>query len=604
MDATEIGITINGMLSQLTLTNIAVFEAVTLPVSTGLTVLLGEAGSGKSLLLDALDWVFGEPSSPRDVIRYGCDTGQVEVTVQLPDSPALQSWLQDNDCPDATVNHQGWVELTIRRHFALPATSRSRVNGVVVSRRALEQLRPLVLDMQTQHAAMQLFQPACQRQLLDASAGPALMPLRQAVEHQFRQWQALRREYDTLLANKQHRLRERDFLAYQQQELAAAQLHSPTEDSDCKAALERLAHAEQLQKSYAQAQQALTGQDGGWGADPPPGAAGPAAVDALGQVTRILRKMVTLDPRLQEPLATLDALQEELTSLSATLTQLSDTIESDPQELDRLSDRLALLEGLKRKYGPTLADVMTFQHQVETQFSEQDTLDEREAALAQDLETSETALRKALDALSEARGQAAEALQQQVLPLLHALRLPNAVFQVVLSPTPTEWSVHGQETVQFLFSANPGEPARALDKVASGGELSRLMLALQVVQSRQRPHPVMLVFDEIDTGTSGQVARAIAQQLRALTQHQHQVLVVTHQPIVAAAADTLWWVEKRTIDDEHSETARAVSQVQVLRRLSERKKAIGWLASGVDTQLEGSGLDRFVDSLMAQVIAS
>jgi DNA repair protein RecN (Recombination protein N) len=603
------------MLNHLLLENIAVFERLALPVAHGLTMIVGEAGSGKSLLLDGLDWALGASVAAKEIIRAGADQGMVEVIFELPYlSDVLKDWLTEqgidrSDSQTAT----GGFELVLSRTFSPNGTSRCRANGVLVPRTALEAIRGELVALQSQHAAVTLFQPAQQRAWLDKFGGEALEQARDRVKDQYHHWQALCQQLHQLEADQQAQQAEWDRLTQMDQELADAALKSPDEDDTLRQELDRLTHGEQLVGHYGDALSMLKGGGGGGGSWNSRGGGGAGNLaDTLDKVRKRLTQAAAKDPAALAVADTAAALVEEIRDLAHQVSALKDGIDLRPHQLQALVERLDVLERVKRRYGPTLADVLAKQIDVANALIAMDSSPQRLEAIRRDTAQAKATLASAMAELSGLRRQAATAFEAGVGPLLAQLELPNARLVVELSDQP--WSPQGADGVALLFSANPGEPPRAMGKVASGGELSRILLALKVLEAQRhqatgKAHQ-LLIFDEIDTGTSGQVARAIAGQLTTLAEAGHQVLVITHQPIVAAAGQQLWKVEKvikpgvassKSASDWQEQGKRAASQVHVATEHGERRALVGWLAGGISAATdEYAALGDFAELLLAQ----
>jgi DNA repair protein RecN (Recombination protein N) len=573
-------------LLHLHLHHIAVFETLNLSLpstpapSTPLFAITGEAGAGKSLLLDALDWLFGAPLSPKDVLRQGTSTGKVELTYHVPPPTlaAIAPLLAEEG-----VEQEGEL-LHLSRELTLSG-SRCRINGTTVARPVLEALRPHLLELQSQHGAVALFKPSTQRDTLDALGGQSLGLLKASIAEQFTQWQALREALATHERDRQQRQQQEALWLAQYEELEALALSGdPEEDAQLAAQLQRLASAEALGGHYAKALHALLNDETSE-SNPSLG-----VLAQLGKVKRSLSVAAGVDERLAAPLERLDELQNELEQWCTTLEGLAETVEVDPQTLQALQERLSLLERAKRLYGPTLADVLarhaTLKQQLAAAQAQANT-----TALREELATLQTSLSPLLRQLREQRQQLASTLEANVTPWLHHMGMPAAVFTIALEPC--EPTAQGAEQVQFLFSANLGEPPKPLAKAASGGELSRLVLALTVAGLEATPTkgnggqpstpasqlatqlaPKLYVFDEIDTGTSGQAARSMGKALQRLAQAGHQVLVVTHQAVVAAAASHHLHVSKALDATQQRHVSQALwltgphQRAQILSQLS------------------------------------
>ena len=545
------------MLTGLRLENIALIERLDLAFQAGFTVLTGETGAGKSILLDALDALLGgaQGSAGARLLRRGSGRGLIEASFSL--TPPLQVWLGEQEL-DAEEG-----ELVLSREWRLHeerlTTSRNRLNGVVVSRAQIQDLRPLLLDLTVQGQTQQLARPGQQRRWLDRCGGEALQPLLEPVVQACRAWKQAAQALE--LARSQ-----RDQLQAQRSEqeqvlaaLEAAQLEDPQERQRLEAEENRLAHGVRLQEGVA----ALIGRLLE-GADQ-----APSVLDHLAACEQELSQMEALDSAL-EPLrqSCSDGLVV-LQDLARDLDRYGASLESDPESLAALQERMALLKSLERRHGRDLAQLIGLRDQLREHLAPGGV----EASI-QGLEQAEAGARQLRDrcngALSQARRQAAGELEQQLMEALRPMGLANVRFAVAIEPTTA--TEDGADAVQFLFSANPGQPVAPLAEVASGGEMSRFLLALKTCLAAADPH-VTLLFDEIDTGVSGRVSGAMAELLRRLAA-QRQVFCVTHQPLVAAAADHHFRVSKAV------EEGQTLTRVSHLRDTQAREAELAELAGG------------------------
>ena len=543
------------MLTALSLENIALIERLELVFEPGFTVLTGETGAGKSILLDALDALLGGAQGAQGgrLLRRGCERGRIEACFRL--SPPVQAWLESQEL-------EVEEELLLSRDWRLQderLNSRHRLNGIAVSRAQLLDLRPLLLDLTVQGQTQQLARPGQQRRWLDRFAGEQQLPLLEAVRTAYRHWRAVASELGAALADRerlqQQRLQQEQVL----EDLEAATLADPLEAEQLQIEQDRLAHGVRLQEGVLSLLGRLVE-----GAE-----AAPSALDHLAACEQELLQMQNFDASVvvlretcTDGLAALQDLARELDRYGASL-------ESDPERLAELQERLAQLKALERRHGRELADLIVWRDQLREHLAPGGA----EASLAA-LEMAEASARQARDhanaALSAARKLAAAALEQQLMQALRPMGLANVRFQVAIEPaSPSE---EGADAVQFLFSANPGQPLAPLVEVASGGEMSRFLLALKTCLAEADPH-VTLLFDEIDTGVSGRVSGAMAELLRRLAASR-QVFCVTHQPLVAATADHHFRVSKEVIDGI---THTRVSQ---LRDTRSRQAELAELAGG------------------------
>ncbi|MEB3183317.1 MAG: DNA repair protein RecN [Cyanobacteriota bacterium] len=544
------------MLTGLRLENIALIERLELSFDRGFTVLTGETGAGKSILLDALDALLGgvAGSQAARLLRRGAERGRIEASFSL--TPPLRDWLaaQEFDTDED--------DLLLSREWKLQEerlSSRQRLNGVAVNRAQIQELRPLLLDLTVQGQTQQLARPGLQRRWLDRFAGDAQQPLLMAVAAAWRSWRQAAQALDTARADLQRQQQDREHQEQLLEDLEAAQLKDPAERQRLQAEEHRLAHGVRLQEGVT----VLLGRllEGAEGA--------PSVLDHLAACEAELAQMQQLDPSLQELAGRGSEALAQLQDLARDLDRYGASLESDPESLAQLQERIAQLKALERWHGRELAALIAWRDQLRELLAPGGA-----AAQLAALEAAEAETRRARDranaALSSARTEAARALESRLTEALRPMGLAQVRFAVALEPA--EPGEEGADAVRFLFSANPGQPLEPLAEVASGGEMSRFLLALKTCLAAAEPH-VTLLFDEIDTGVSGRVSGAMAALLRELAASR-QVFCVTHQPLLAAAADHHFRVSKSV---EGGQTRTRVSH---LRDTRERQAELAELAGG------------------------
>ncbi len=541
------------MLTGLRLENIALIERLELDFRDGFTVLTGETGAGKSILLDALDALLGGSGGGR-LLRQGSRQGLVEACFSL--TPPLQAWLaqQELEADDGGVLLSREWRLSDGR-----LTSRNRLNGVAVNRSQVQELRPLLLDLTVQGQTQQLARPGQQRRWLDRFGGEPVLEALGPVAEAFQQWKASAAALEEARASWEQLQRERERQEQLLADLEAAQLDDPQERVRLQQEQDRLAHGVRLQEGVMTLMGRLV--EGAEGA--------PSVLDHLAACEQELHTMQQLDGSLESLSSSATDALAQLQDLVRDLDRYGASLESDPERLAELQERMAQLKALERRHGQDLAQLMALRDRLRDQLGPGG----GEASL-QALEVREGRARQQRDRLNghlTARRQAAAvALEQQLMEALRPMGLANVRFAVQIEPAAA--GVEGADAVQFLFSANPGQPLAPLAEVASGGEMSRFLLALKTCLAAADPH-VTLLFDEIDTGVSGRVSGAMGELLRCLAA-QRQVFCVTHQPLVAAAADHHFRVSKQVVD------GITHTRVSPLRDTEARQAELAELAGG------------------------
>jgi DNA repair protein RecN (Recombination protein N) len=556
------------MLSSLQITNFTLIDRLELSFGDGLNVLTGETGAGKSIILDAIDIVLGGKVNNR-VIRQGTRQAIIEATFQT--SPALREWLHTQEIDFLEEN-----TLIVSRDLTLSGNSsrsRSRINGVVANRQQLTELRDLLVEITAQGQTVQLMDESRQRELLDLYGGESVLEQLQSVSARYGEWKERERLLQARRQSEQNRLQRLDLLQYQLQELEAANLSVPDELQQLENERDRLSHVVDLQKSSYQVYQLLYQNDNDR----------PAVADLLGEAEGLLTNMVIYDKELEPILEMVRSASSQIVEVSHDINAYGDGLEADPERLGEIEERIILLKRLCRKYGTDLGEVIQYYEKLQEELAELtgegQSIDELEKAR----ERAEKAYRASAEELTRLRRKAAEELEKQLVRELKPLAMEKVIFVCQISPaTP---SATGIDRVEFYFSPNPGEKIQPLSATASGGEMSRFLLALQACFSKAKRRSGTLIFDEIDVGVSGKVAGAIAEKLHQLSQ-QYQVLCVTHQPLVAAMADRHFRVDKQMIEErvteEESELPeiRTVVRVTTLENRQTRREELAQLAGG------------------------
>ena len=544
------------MLTGLRLDNIALIERLELAFEQGFSVLTGETGAGKSLLLDALDALLGgmQGTTAGRLVRTGCDRAVIEATF-TPD-PAARRWLQehqlDDDGGDLVLSRE-WRRQDER------LSSRSRLNGTVLNRQQLLELRPLLIDLTVQGQTQQLAYAGQQRRWIDRLGGEPLAQCLRTVSASWQVWQNCHAEVLKLETDRRRFKEQQEEQDALLMELEAASLDDPAEIQQLEQEQDRLVHGVRLLEGLA----VLIGrlQDGAEQA--------PSALDHLTACCHELQQLQSLDSSLSVSAERCLDMEAGLLDLIRSIEAYGASLESDPERLGELQERLALLKRLERRYGVELKVLI----------ERRDTLRDQNAAGGADaaldvLRDQEQEARKHRDSCNQSltvlRQASAACLEERLMTHLRPMGLENVRFRVDFSAV--EPMDLGADAICFLFSANPGQPLSPLAEVASGGEMSRFLLALKTCLADVDGSSTLL-FDEIDSGVSGRVSGEMANLLRTMAKNR-QVFCVTHQPLVAAAADHHFRVSKEVVDGETR------SRVSHLRDTQARRQELAELAGG------------------------
>ena len=546
----------SAVLTGLRLENIALIDSLDLAFDQGFSVLTGETGAGKSILLDALDAVLGglQTGAGSRLLRSGCDRAVIEASFHP--GEAASRWLLAQEITD------GDEELVVSREWRRQDerfSSRSRLNGVIVNRQQLQILRPLLIDLTVQGQTQQLARPGQQKRWLDRLGGASLDAELTQVRRHWNEWLHCQNELESAESDWLRLEEQREELEVLLAELDRAELDDPEEIALLEREQDRLVHGVRLQEGLG----LLIGrlQDGADQA--------PSAVDHLQACSHELQQMRALDPSLNSLSERCLDLETGVQDLIRELEGYGASLDSDPQRLAVLQDRLAELKRLERRHGQDLVDLIKRRDELRDRQQSGGASELLERLRNQEHEACETRDRSNAS-LRSRRLAVAEELQERLMAHLRPMGLANVRFEVAVESA--EPSESGADAVCFLFSANPGQPLAPLADVASGGEMSRFLLALKTCLAEVDGSSTLL-FDEIDTGVSGRVSGAMADLLRMLSRHR-QVFCVTHQPLVAAAADHHFRVSK---DVSNGVTHSRVSH---LRDTHARQRELAELAGG------------------------
>ena len=557
------------MLTRLQVTNIALIDKSDIVFDAGFSVLTGETGAGKSLLIESVSFVLGERAS-RESIRTGAEKASVEATFLLsPDSP-VRGFLAKQQLDNGD-------ELVLYRELSLSGRNVCRVNGTLVSTAELKTIGDLLVDLHGQHAHQSLLNPETHLELIDAYAKSDSDGLKTRME-EARQ-EALKAERDLHILKDGLRERERriDSIRYQLQEIDAV---SPVdgEEEQLEADRLRMRNAETIVDGLNAAYDALF-SDGG-------------ALSALTDARGALNRIGEYDEAYRKMSERTDDAYYSIEDVAYELRDSRDAFRFDPELLEQTESRLAAIQGLKRKYGASIAEILAYREKIENEYRVLSDGENRIEALEKAYREAIGRFGKLAGELSDRRKAASGKLMRETIAELSEMGMPHASMETEFSAIPAEQlSETGVDAAAFLLSANRGEPVKPLVKVASGGVMSRIMLAMKAVLS-DADRIETLIFDEIDTGISGMVANAVARKMRALGQ-KHQVLCVTHLPQIAAFADAQYVAYKFSdAEKTHSVTRRLTE--------AERPKEIARImGSGEDDVTAMEHAKRLIESAKA-----
>ena len=510
------------MLTELRIVNFAILEELSLRFDLGFTVLTGETGAGKSLLIDAIALLVGGRASA-DQIRFGAEEASLEAAFYLPDHHPLRARLHDQGILGPEDS-----ELIVRRVIARSGRNRVYLNGTLSSLHALEELGGTLVDLHGQHDQQSLLAAATQRSVVDAFGN--LQERSAAYRQEYEAWKAACEERDRLMRESQQRTQREELLRFHCAELDEAAL-CEGEDEELQNERRRLGSSQQIGALAAEAMERVN-------------ADGQGILAQLVLTERALGQLAQIDTTAGELTRLTVEAKVVLKEMAGQLRDYAERVEADPARLEAIENRLAVIQKLKKKFGGSLPDVLDAHRKIKEELAQLQGSDELLMTLRQRIDQRQAELTQLARQLFVKRGEAAKRMAKVVRQELEALKMGQTMFEIHVTADSgeLEFGPDGIDQVEFRLSTNVGEPAKALSKVASGGELSRVMLALKTVLAERDQVPV-LIFDEIDTGVGGAVAAAIGTRLRALGRY-HQVFCITHLPQVAAQGQHHLCVEK------------------------------------------------------------
>ncbi len=551
------------MIDELRIRSLGVIDEAVIPFAPGFTVLTGETGAGKTMVLTGLGLITGEKADGA-LVRGGADRADVdgEWRIDARTAEAVLPRLEEAGASCDPVDGE-WI-LILGRTVAAAGRSRAFAGGRSVPAGVLAELTESMIAVHGQSDQLLLRDPRRQRELVDLFGGPGLAALRDAYSSEFAAWREAERELRDLVEHRQDREREAALLRHGIDEIAALQPLSG-EDDALKAQAGVLAHATDLLASVGEAHEALTGGDE---------AAGGGVAEFLMLARRAVDRARALDGELDPIVERLERLAEDVSLAAGELSAYAGALEVDPEHLQRVEERRQAIGALKRRYGPTLDDVLAWWSAAESSVAAVDGADERIATLTTEAAGLRERMSRRAEALTAARRSAATDLAAAVTVELHDLAMPDSsmTVDVVAAAVPEEFGPDGADSVAMLLTPHAGAEPRPLGKGASGGELSRLMLAIEVVLAGVRAVPTF-VFDEVDAGIGGRVAVEVGRRLARLARSS-QVIVVTHLPQVAAFADRHVVVTK---DSAGHVTAASVAVVDGQERVRELVRMLSGL---------------------------
>ncbi|MBC1351064.1 DNA repair protein RecN [Listeria innocua] len=540
------------MLQEMTIKNFAIIESLSLTFQEGMTVLTGETGAGKSIIIDALGLLVGGRGST-DFIRHGEERLELQGLFTLAeDNLACRNALLENgiDASDDMV--------VLERSLFRSGKNSCRINGKLVTTVLLRQIGSKLIDIHSQHEHQELMNEEFHLSLLDRFAADKIKPALTKYQTNFKEYQTILREWQNWTKNERELAQRLDMLRFQQQEIENANLQAGEEDR----LLEQknvLANFEKLNENLQGAYTAIQGEPGG--------------LEFIGEAMRQMEAAASIHTDYKAVSEAISSSYYMLEDSMSQIRQSLDQLEFQPEELNQIESRLNDLNQLKRKYGKTIEDIIQYEKEISTEMEKLTDSESHVGHLETKMATLKTELTKQASTLTDIRKKAAATLEKQIKQELNQLYMEKAIFSVHFESDKTELTESGQDSVVFYMSTNPGEPLKPLAKIASGGELSRMMLALKTIFSRHQGI-TSIIFDEVDTGVSGRVGQAIAEKIYAVSVGS-QVLCISHLPQVAAMANHHYYITKKV------QNKRTTTSVTILKG-EQKVEEISRMIAGIE----------------------
>lgn len=506
------------MITSIYIKDFIIFDEVKLQPENGLNVLTGETGSGKSIIINSIDIVFGGKTNS-SLIRTGTKKAFIEVEVSL-----------NNDF-DKTIFDENGIEiyddmLVISREIT-KSSSRSRINGVLVTQDFMKKIRPLFLDIHSQNQTYKYMAQNCHINLLDEFGGSEHKKYVKEYMDLYKKWLFLKNEAERLKKEYEDREKRKEFVKYQINEIESANIKSITEDIELEKELEILINAEKINQLAQSSYDSIENEENG-------------ILRKLGYSISEIEKIVSLDSSVNDIKKELEEASDIIRDASISIRRYYENIEDNPERIIEIQSRIEILDNLKRKYGHTLENVKISLEDCKLELQKTETTNEKSIEFQKQADILKEELILKAEKLSEQRKLFAQKLSECVIEKLQKLEMPKARFSV--SCEKVNIGEYGQDRIEFLVSTNISQPMTAMSKTASGGEISRIMLALKSIFA-EKDETDTIIFDEIDTGISGKASKAVAEELSNLANH-HQVIIITHQGVIAAKASKYFYVEK------------------------------------------------------------
>ena len=533
------------MLISLHVKNLALIDETEVYFREGLNILTGETGAGKSIIMGSVNLALGQKAD-KGLIRSGADYALVELVFQT-HSKEQEEMLQEMDIP---LEEDGMV-IVMRK--LMPERSICKVNGVTVGQRQLKELASLFINIHGQHETRELLNVKKYSHILDEYGGVEISKRKEQVKQSYSDYKKICKELDDSVVDEKERAREISLLRFEVEEIENANL-KPGEDEQLEEQYRKMVNSKRITQNIATAYE-CTGYLGR-----------NAAGDSIGRAVKELKQVASLDESLEELVGQLEEIDNLLNDFNRSIVDYQESLEFEPAEFDQVERRLNQYNHLKDKYGNTVEDIISYKREKEATLEKLEDYENYISGLESKKEDVKITLMKDCEELSECRRKHANALQKQLKQSLEELNFLAVELEVQIVSNPELVTAEGFDDVDFLISLNPGEPMKSISKVASGGELSRIMLALKTIMA-DKEEIGTLIFDEIDAGISGKTAWKVSEKMAVLGK-EHQLICITHLPQIAAMADTHFMIEKNAKDGRSVTEIFALKEQQMIEEIA------------------------------------
>ena len=518
------------MLSTLHIKNIGIIDDLSVDFNEGFNVLTGETGAGKTLIIGSLGVLTGGRFS-KDIIRKGEEYSLIEASIFAPNSD---------------LSEDG--NIIISREVYASGRNTCKINGKLVTVSELKNLMSKVIDIHGQHDNQNLLDSSKHIDYLDAFIGDSILKVKEEYQGKFSEYNRLKNELKNNYADETEKERKLDLLRYQYNEIEIADLKIG-EDEELEEKHNIMMNSEKLQKNLVCIDEYLNTN----------------AIEAISNSIRCLEKIESYGDTYKEKLAELKSIYYELQESARDLSSLKDESNFDEYERDEVERRLELIFSLKRKYGNSIEEILEYKNKLEKEIEKIENVDEINKKLKQELQITEEKMHELCTKMNELRGKYSQILNEKINKELKDLEMPNAKFTTKIEKQ-TAFNISGNDKIEFMICTNIGEEYKELAKIASGGEMSRIMLAIKTVLADVDNVPI-LVFDEIDTGISGKAAKAVAEKMKIISQ-KHQTLCITHLPPIAAQGDNNYYIYKEVKNNKTRTNIKKLNEEETIREIA------------------------------------